>query len=524
MHRTAAKVLLAGLFAVCIFRAVTQSIVYDEALTYELYIAAPISRIFTYFDPNHHFLSTILMRLSTGLFGVSEWSLRLPALGAAMLYFASVYRLCRVAFGEGWTFLLAVAALSMNPLVLDFMVAARGYGLALALWMCALMLLVTSFSTPVISPKIVALAGTCVALSVTANLIFALPALALAILTPYLLARHGAADGQVPTPAVPADSARRKKNKPAPSSKSASPKTAMPKPGGSKSGMPLWACFLMPMCGVALVYFLVAPVEGMQASQFYTGAATVLRSLRSMASVSVLHSGPLRRLAWMAGWRDALAFGIGPLIVAGGLVSGIAHRSAVLILAAGSVVFSGIALLLLHIVRGMPYPEDRTGIYFLPLVALILIGLAGAERSAAGVSKAASVAAYGLAIVLLVNFTAEFNTRKFFVWEYDADTRNIGEYVARQYALRRPPADAAPLRIGGSWQLWESLNFYRDLNRWNWMEVERVKPEPGFDFYALLQQDRIAEPSMDVREVYVGPVSGSVLTVPRTPAQQSPPR
>jgi len=140
MIRQAAKGLLAALFAVCVYRAFTQSLVYDEALTYELYIAGPFANLFHYFDPNHHFLNTLLMRLSAAFFGDSEWALRLPALSGAALYFTAVYRIAVAAFGEGLQLLLAVGLLSLNPLVLDFMVAARGYGMALALLMFAISL------------------------------------------------------------------------------------------------------------------------------------------------------------------------------------------------------------------------------------------------------------------------------------------------------------------------------------------------------------------------------------------------
>ena len=79
MNRRLCIGFLACLWLVCLCRAITQSIVQNEALTYELYIAAPVSRIFSYFDANHHFLNTVLMRLSVALFGVSEWAPRLPA-------------------------------------------------------------------------------------------------------------------------------------------------------------------------------------------------------------------------------------------------------------------------------------------------------------------------------------------------------------------------------------------------------------------------------------------------------------
>src|SRR5947209_6902870 len=94
-----AKVYLGALWLVCLYRAITQSIVHDEALTYQLYLAAPFGEMFHTYSANHHFLNTLLMYLSVSVFGLSEWSMRLPALAGAALYFAAVYRLARRAFG-----------------------------------------------------------------------------------------------------------------------------------------------------------------------------------------------------------------------------------------------------------------------------------------------------------------------------------------------------------------------------------------------------------------------------------------
>ena len=85
-RETGLKVYLAALWLVCLYRAVTQSIVHDEALTYQLYLAGPAARIFDLYDANHHFLNTLLMKVSVSLFGLSEWSMRLPALAGSALY------------------------------------------------------------------------------------------------------------------------------------------------------------------------------------------------------------------------------------------------------------------------------------------------------------------------------------------------------------------------------------------------------------------------------------------------------
>jgi 4-amino-4-deoxy-L-arabinose transferase-like glycosyltransferase len=101
----AAVLLLGFLFATNVYRAATQSIVHDEALTYQFYLSRPSSFLFTFYDANHHFLSTLLMKLSTSLFGYSELSMRLTSLAAGGLYFYTVYQLCLLLFGDGLFFL-----------------------------------------------------------------------------------------------------------------------------------------------------------------------------------------------------------------------------------------------------------------------------------------------------------------------------------------------------------------------------------------------------------------------------------
>ena len=58
--------------------------------------------------------------------------MRLPTVLAGAWFFWTVFRLCGLIFGDGWLFLLGCAALTLNPILLDFLVAARGYGLAMA--------------------------------------------------------------------------------------------------------------------------------------------------------------------------------------------------------------------------------------------------------------------------------------------------------------------------------------------------------------------------------------------------------
>lgn len=148
------------------------------------------------------------------------------------------------------------------------MVAARGYGLGLALWMWALVLVYEQLLAEAPRPRELALAGAALALSVTAYLIFAAPAATLAGMTVYLLRAK-----------KPPEAARKQKQK------------------ARKGSALIW--FAGPIGAITVLFLLLAPVEDMKPEQFYTGVSSIPESLRSLASVSLEHSGPLRMQSWM---------------------------------------------------------------------------------------------------------------------------------------------------------------------------------------------------------------------------------
>src|SRR5205085_5826483 len=87
---------------------------------------------------NNHILNTLLMRFFTLAFGTSHLTVRAPALIGAGIYIVACYRLCRL-FTESAALRWAIlVCLVYNPFVFDYLVAARGYGLAMAFLMAAL--------------------------------------------------------------------------------------------------------------------------------------------------------------------------------------------------------------------------------------------------------------------------------------------------------------------------------------------------------------------------------------------------
>ena len=154
-----------------IVRARLQAITLDEATTYFWWV-----RAYSLWSPvsNNHVLNSLLIRISTHAFGTSVLTVRLPALLGAALYISICYFLCRSITDRFSIQFPVFLCLVYNPFILDFMVAARGYGLANAFLLAAIA--VPIWQRQAGGPslrKSCALASLALGLSFTANFSFA---------------------------------------------------------------------------------------------------------------------------------------------------------------------------------------------------------------------------------------------------------------------------------------------------------------------------------------------------------------
>src|SRR6185369_11536109 len=101
----AARWFLAALLAINLYRAMTQTVTPGEAWNYDRFIAPDWAESLSRFDINNHVLNTLLVRISTARFHLTELSLRLPSLLGGLFYFWVVFRMARRWFGRGLAFL-----------------------------------------------------------------------------------------------------------------------------------------------------------------------------------------------------------------------------------------------------------------------------------------------------------------------------------------------------------------------------------------------------------------------------------
>ncbi len=369
--------LLVFLLAVNVYRAGSQSVTIDEATTYLWFASKPWYQVFHSYDANHHILHTILVKLSTGAFGLSSLALRLPSLLGGVLYFAGCLTLSRNWFGRNWLGLAALASLTVNPYVLDFLSCARGYGLALAFLVWGLFFAARREAGDGWR------AGIAFGLCVGSNLSFAAPL----------------------------------------------------------AGILAWAAWrdlhsgrCRELAGLVLAFAVTSlslwfgPAAKVQPEHFYLGVPTAWESFESMYQIVITgDQGAPALIPWLAYGPHAAAAWIGGIVMIAAFLSLRGKRDSRLSLALSGFAGALAVIAAMHYLRGTPWPWGRALLFFLVLIPLLWLLVA--ERTSRWV--AAPLAA------VLVHFGMQFRTHYYIDWPEHAP---IAEIVSRMESARPPGA------------------------------------------------------------------------------------
>jgi len=496
-HRLLGLAIVTSVFAVNVYRATHQSITADEAFTWDWYIANPFQWILVAYNANNHVLHTLLCRLSVQALGLSELTMRLPSLAGGLLYLVFTYRLCRHLLSNLWTFLLALAALTLNPFLTDYLSAARGYGMALGFFTAALYFVIRFFDDErkAANANRVILAAVLLGLSISANLVFLFPAIAVAI-TITLLRVIGA-------------------------------------PARAWTRTLLWMIsrFWLPFA-VSAVVFLAIPLAHAKRDAFYYGKDSLLETTLSVVPPSLFHQQDLGNTSAIPDYvirsTEIIALWVVPALLA--LVLGMLIPLCLRWLRAGNfrrlsaldrayVLIAAVLALSLgmliagHRLVGMLYPIDRTAIYLVALLTLESILLIQHALSALHFRTAIRILVSVPAVLTLFLFLRGFTTSYYYEWRYDAGTKRIFHILEGQHQL-----DAGKqMRVAADWRFSFSLNFYRQMYHADWMaKVLRDPPVQagGFDYYVMLPEDEAATRKLGLRVIYRDPISDQELAVP----------
>jgi len=426
--------LFLAVVALClvIVRACLQSVTLDEADSFLLFAGQSWPAQW-YPSSGNHVLNTLLERLAATIFGVNELTLRVPAILGAMIYIAAALYLCRRLTTRRLLQWPLFIALVYNPMVLDYLIAARGYSLASGFLLAALAVMASVILAGQLEPAILrrkcAWISVLLALSVSANFSFAI-ADALVLLLFALWA------------------ARSQEN-----TRRARARLAV-------------SCFLP---GVAVGFVLVGSVVlDWPKGQLYFGSNSLSEMTQGLVSASFDQLNPDMLnpllLKWLGKLQHVLPLlGTLALVALVGSVELERWRSkkpsaAPLLTFARLLTAIAVATLLVHWIAFHTFqlllPKDRTGLFFVILFTLIF-GSALALRFES--PRKDPVRWVGAAVLILVAayFAGCLRLGYFKEWRFDADTKQL--YWAAVDANRR----CGVREFATHWMYPGVLNFYK---------------------------------------------------------------
>ena len=421
MTRIFMIVLGAFAFVWAVVRACVQSVVGDEAITY-LWWVRPVTAEHWQASPNNHILNSLLMRAFIAVFGLSHLTLRAPALLSAAVFIAVAFWFSRRLSGDWKIQVPLFICLVYNPYVFDFYVAARGYGLATALLMCAIAVTARwHLDRRGSLLRAAAISSLLIGLGFTANFSFAFAdALCLVCLLIW----------------------------------------------GVRAGAPKWkllAAYSLPAIGVILAIPSWTLMHWPSGLLFY-GAHSMREMTRSLriSMFQVLNPNLVNPLLIGVGWlsRGFLLQTMGLIVLIQAIAMWVTRRKLADHHSRWAVAIAGVAAgtaggaLLVHWLLfrffGLPLPIYRTGLYLAPLATLVVGALAAIaiawRRKMFDRHCWPRMAAW---------FILSLRLSSFVEWNYDSEVKDA-YYVAANYARTHCIHD-----VSATWLYDSALDFYR---------------------------------------------------------------
>ena len=431
-----------------IARAAVQSITIDEANTYVQFVSG---HLYLQYAANDHILNSTLMYGFTRLLGLSQFTARLPALLGAAFYITAAYRLCRLLGASLFVQVTVFVCLVFNPFIFDYLVAARGYGLALGFLMWAM---VYSAEEGLTVPAC-AVSSVCAGMSVSANFSFAFVNLAAmtAILVCACYRRPKDWIRQLAACALPG------------------------------------TMIVAIVCGFALLHT--------HPGELIYGTTSLSETFGTVIDASLFQS------RW-----DVLAPLVFPLLGVTGFVWLIYSATRI-----GPLGWAAAAIFALTLAMhwtafrlfGLPLPKDRTGIYFFPLF-MIFAGVLAAIPPPTHLGRYLRVGFLGALAFMAAYFLLCLRLTYFKEWYWDADVQRTYSVLS---CLNR---EHQVTHVASTWEYRGPLNFYRLAQRTPMEEIDEMFDPQQTQVYVV---DTYHSPEVmqgkDLKIFYRGPTTDLVL-------------
>lgn len=427
------------------YRAYALSFTHDEALSYLDYTHLQYGKILNPDSPsaNNHILNTWLMRFMQLHVSNKPFALRLPNVLAFIMYFVCCtawlkqFQSSLIRFG-------GLLILCINPYLLDFFSLARGYGLAIGCMAASVLFLDRYLKIKDNSKLVYALLFA--ALAVFAN--FALLNYFICLPVLFVLANAEAVKGM--------------------------------------NGKRFLKQLAIVVVFFALLFLILkGPINHLrQANALYFGGNT-----------GIWHD-TIWSLVWVMMYEHAYPYPIVdyvlylfPAAFILGLILSVVKVARYKFNAVSNPVFYttvivGLILLsivLQHVLLGTKYLTERTALFIVPLILLMLISVI----HEASKYNWARLLSRGILVLICISCIYHFKTVANFSycrdWAYDADIQHEMQYMEHL----KPAVPGQKVTIGMSWLHTPAARYYAEVLHENWLTPCDFQGDKKFDYYII---------------------------------------
>ena len=437
-------------------RADRLSMTIDESNTYLNFKDTDLSTCFSSPDcwstANNHLLNTFLMQQSVKIFGVSEFSLRLPNVLAHLLYLICSIWLVFHLSKQGLLQLAGFAILNLNPYLLDFFSLCRGYGLCVAFVLLSLLQYYRYLQG-----------------NRPAALWWTFGALIPAVLANFIALAFFAALWGLHLFLLLAESYRKEW-----------PIRQSVKHFFKQQAAPLATAIIIGLLVYRPILFL------QEKGEFLFGASQLMNTFRLMAADTLYGKLYLGEFT-----IPVFEIAAGSLILSSIVLSfrGWYRNTAARFHWAMSILLLVLLeiMILQHQLLGSEYLVNRKALLFFPVMGLILwLGLEHLYNT--GKTKAAFILSSCLLLWWTIHFGRSMNLRSAREWNFDEYTREMLYDVKTMM-----PAGKEKVSLGLKWIFMPTAEFYWQTRKIDWIEPLKFEsdlhPDKGYDFYYVEHGD-----------------------------------
>ena len=476
-------------------RAATLSLTHDEAITYLYHASGSFKEILLSLGPvssNSHLVNTVLIKIISGLFGNSEFVLRIPALIGCGLYLIGGFKILKLFF-KNVKFIISFSLIATNPFLLDFFSCARGYSLGLGFLMIGLYyflkrIISTDSSLSVRKNELTIIM---ISMSVLSNLAFLNVFIAIISMLIFLeikenlfLTKHSLATFV------------------------------------KQLNMRI---FVAVLASVTCLFLIYNP-SVIRAIRLYTNDYGGVKgfwmdTVTSLAECSLYEKHYFNiNVIFIAKIFIFISFIASVLVL---LRLFIKKQNLQLInkffLAVVYIIFLiALSIKTQFIFLNIRYPIDRAIIYLIPIYLILILLLW--EHICLVRNRYAKIIVNGLfcvliSVMLLHNFLCS-NVTHYYIWRYDAATKKTMRII---YDLTKDKAPySREYKIGINWLFEPSTNYYIVRNKMNWIKyTDRSGPVGIYDYYYFLDKDKWVIKKYNLRLIKSFKISGAYLASPQ---------